>query len=64
MNDDYLYFVGNDLRQVSRLTGNISVIDVPVNRNYAFDGENIYYINEKLILSKYNTKSKKYMLVI
>lgn len=61
MNDDYLYFVGNDLRQVSRLTGNISVIDVPVNRNYAFDGENIYYINEKLILSKYNTKSKKYM---
>lgn len=25
MNDDYLYFVGNDLRQVSRLTGNIYI---------------------------------------
>lgn len=57
LDENYIYFVEKDIKQVNRKTKKIRVIDVPTNKNIAFDGKYIYYIDDKLILSRYDTLS-------
>lgn len=59
LDDNYLYFVTNsNIKQVNIKTHKISIIDIPSNKNIAYDGRFIYYIGDKLILSKYDTVLK------
>ncbi|MFD3259605.1 DUF5050 domain-containing protein [Paenibacillus lentus] len=52
-----IYFVGQDqIRRVNRRTGKMSIIiRFPVLKHLAFDGQTIYYVNEKSQVVKYNT---------
>nr|WP_275444067.1 DUF5050 domain-containing protein [Lysinibacillus fusiformis] len=58
LDEQNIYLIGqNEIKRVSKLTGKISVIiRFPVLRSVAFDGRNIYYINEKYQVAKYDTK--------
>lgn len=58
LNKDSIYFVCNtNIRKVDRKTNKISVIDIPADRNIAFDGTNIYYLNALSVLVQYDTFS-------
>ncbi|WII38978.1 DUF5050 domain-containing protein [Paenibacillus thiaminolyticus] len=59
LNDDSIYFIGeNEIRKVNAFTGRANVIiRFPVLRSAAFDGRNIYYVNEKSEVAKYDTKT-------
>ncbi|WP_273322294.1 hypothetical protein [Vallitalea guaymasensis] len=59
---EYLYFVmSNTVKRVNRKTEKISSIDIPTNKNIAYDGRFIYYIGDKLILSKYDTVTETHV---
>src|SRR5690606_4478685 len=54
-----IYLIGEgEIRRVNKLTGNVSVIvQSRVMRSVAFDGWNIYYVNDKSEVAKYDTKT-------
>ena len=55
LNDESIFFLGNDdLTQVNRFTGKTLKLDIPVNGNISFDGENIFYKNEREVLTRYS----------
>ena len=55
LNDESIFFLGNDgLTQVDRFTGKTLKLDIPVNGNISFDGENIFYKNEREVLTRYS----------
>lgn len=58
LNDRYLYFAGDELRQIDRRTGEVEVLTIPVTNNIGFDGRFIYYINERLVFSTYDTETQ------
>ncbi|MBS4189759.1 DUF5050 domain-containing protein [Bacillus sp. FJAT-49705] len=59
LDEKSIYFIAQDeIRQVNRLTGKSNVIiRSPLLRSVAFDGQHIYYINEKYQVVKYDTKT-------
>ena len=61
LDEKYFYFIyNNQIWEMNRLTGKkMSIIEAAVMRNVAYDGKNIYYINDLLQLIKYNTESRK-----
>jgi hypothetical protein len=61
LNNKYIYFItSNQIWEIERLSGKKnSIIKATVMRNVAYDGKNIYYINDLLQLIKYNTETKK-----
>ena len=55
LNDESIFFLGNDgLTQVDRFTGKTLKLDIPVNGNISFDGESIFYKNEREVLTRYS----------
>ena len=55
LNDESIFFLGNDgLTQVNRFTGKTVKLDIPVNGNISFDGESIFYKNEREVLTRYS----------
>lgn len=60
IDNKFIYLIFEDeIERVNRITGKTEVIiNYPTIRNVAFDGEFIYYINEKMHLVRYDTKSK------
>lgn len=61
LDDRNFYFITpNQIWQMSRNTGKKkSIIDISASKNVAYDGVNIYYINDSLQIVKYNTETKK-----
>lgn len=58
LNEESIFFVGNNgIMEVDRLTKDLKILTIPTSGSLAFDGENIFYINEKSVLTKYNTLS-------
>ncbi|MGN7384936.1 DUF5050 domain-containing protein [Paenibacillus sp. SAFN-117] len=59
MDERSIYLIGEgEIRRVNKLTGNVSVIvQSRVMRSVAFDGWNIYYVNDKSEVAKYDTKT-------
>lgn len=59
LDEQSLYFIGEgEIRRVDRLTGNMSVIvRSRVLSSVAFDGRNIYYVNDKSEVAQYDTKT-------
>ena len=54
LNDDSIFFIGNDgISKVDRFTGSIVKPDIPVKGNLSFDGENIFYKNDRGLLARY-----------
>lgn len=54
LNQDYLFFVGDRIHQLDRKTGNLTVLEIPLSKNVAFDGQSIYYIGKDSVLSRYD----------
>ncbi|WP_312279491.1 hypothetical protein [Oscillibacter sp.] len=56
LDDQNLYLIGNgQVRKVNRVTGKTDVIiEVPVLKSLSYDGESVYYINEKSELMRYD----------
>jgi hypothetical protein len=65
LDDTSIYFTGEDgIRKVNKSTGKMSsIITYSVLRSVAFDGQNIYYINEKQQVIKYNTTTDTEMVI-
>lgn len=60
LNNDSLFFITNDgITEVSRTIQRTQVLDIPTRGNIAFDGRTIYFINEKSLLTAYDTKTHK-----
>lgn len=60
LNEDSIFFIGNDsISKVNRKTEAVQMLDIPINGNLAFDGQNIFYLNEQSVLTKYNTVSNE-----
>lgn len=59
LDEKSIYFISQDeIRQVNRLTGKSNVIiQSPLLRSVAFDGQYIYYINGKYQVVKYDTET-------
>lgn len=59
LDEQSLYFIGEgEIRRVDRLTGNMGVIvRSRVLSSVAFDGRNIYYVNDKSEVAQYDTKT-------
>ena len=56
LNSTHLFFIGNDsVTQVNRLTGRIKNLEIPTAGNIAFDGRNIFFINARSELEKFDT---------
>lgn len=63
LNDENIFFVEDKgITKINRKTNKVQNIDIPTNGNLAFDGVNIFYINENAILTKYNTDNKETFL--
>lgn len=58
LDEQNIYLISNDeIRSVNRFTGKINIIiRYPILRSVGFDGRNIYYVNEKYQVVKYDTK--------
>lgn len=58
LNDNSIFFRSNsNIRKVDRKTNQVSIIDIPTDKNIAFDGRNIFYIDSFSILIKYDTQT-------
>lgn len=58
LNEENIFFVDEGgIMEVNRLTKDMKNLTIPTNGSLAFDGENIFYVNEKSVLTKYNTVS-------
>lgn len=58
LNSSSIFFHSNSsIRKVDRETNQISIIDIPMDKNIAFDGRNIFYINNLSMLIKYDTQN-------
>lgn len=59
LDDQYFYLIGNGkVSKVNRITGKTEIIiEVPVLKSLSYDGENIYYINEKSELMRYDVRT-------
>ncbi len=58
LNADDIFFVGSQgITAVSRRTEAIRAIEIPTTGNLAFDGQHIFYLNERSVLCRYDTKS-------
>ena len=59
LDDQYFYLIGNEqVSKVNRVTGKTEVIiEVPVLKSLSYDGESIYYINEKSELIRYDVRT-------
>lgn len=57
LDEQNVYFIDSDkIRRVNRVTGKSNVIiSAPLSTSVAFDGQNIYYINEKFQVVTYDT---------
>lgn len=61
INDDYIFFLTDDLWQYDRKTGAFQKLKIPLSRhNVAFDGKKIHYIDEQFRLSVYDPSSEEY----
>src|SRR5690606_26966614 len=60
LDEQSIYFIVQDeIRRVNRLTGKSKVIiSAPLLTSVAFDGQNIYYLDGKYQIVKYNTKTE------
>lgn len=55
LDEENLYFVlPEEIRQVNRFTHTVTVLDIPVGANIAFDGSRIYYLDETCCLASYD----------
>lgn len=63
LDENNIYFIGNEVHQVNRVTGKIKTLDIPTNGNIAYDGRRIYYIGERYKLSYYDTKTKSFAVI-
>lgn len=61
LDDQNFYLIGNgQVRKVNRITGKTDVIiEVPGMKSLSYNGESIYYINEKLKLMQYDVHTGK-----
>lgn len=58
LNNSSIFFQTNSsLRKVDRETNQISILDIPTDKNIAFDGKNIFYIDSLSMLIKYDTQT-------
>lgn len=58
LNGSSIFFHSNSsIRKVDRETNQISIIDIPMDKNIAFDGRNIFYIDSLSMLIKYDTQN-------
>ncbi len=59
LDEQNVYFIESDkIRQVNKLTGKSTVIiSAPLLTSVAFDGQTIYYLNEKYQVVQYDTKT-------
>ncbi len=56
LNNRSIFFCTNsNIRKVDRKTNKVSMIDIPTDKNIAFDGRNIFYIDGLSMLIKYDT---------
>ncbi|MEK3889808.1 DUF5050 domain-containing protein [Bacillus sp. FSL K6-3431] len=60
LDEHRIYFVYDDeIMQVNKLTGKMSIIiSLPPFKIVAFDGQSIYYVNEKYQVAKYDTTTE------
>ncbi len=55
LNSDSIFFIGNDgITQVSRRDKGIEKLNIPTNGTISFDGECIFYQNERSLLTRYD----------
>lgn len=59
VDENYIYILGSGIRRVELRTGKLSVLEIPSNRNVAFDGRYIYYIASDNTLSRFDTETEK-----
>ena len=61
LDEDYVYFISSgDISRVSYLTGKREVlIEAPLLSDVAYDGQNIYYLNERFRLVKFSLSEQK-----
>lgn len=60
LNDDSLFFICNDgIRQVNRLTKQITKLDIPTNGTISFEGSSIFYKNEQSVLESYDVSNNE-----
>ena len=61
LDEDYVYFISSgDISRVSYLTGKREVlIEAPLLSSVAYDGQNIYYLNERFRLVKFSLSEQK-----
>lgn len=58
LNDESFFFITNDgITETGRTIQQTTKLDISTNRNIAFDGRSIYYINEDSLLTAYDTKN-------
>lgn len=63
LDDENIYIVRSEgIYIINQKTKSQQLLSsIPTNYNVAFDGENIYYVGEKLVLHTYNIDRKKHM---
>ncbi len=57
VDDEYIYVPGTGGRRVEISTGRMSPLDIPTNRNVAYDGRSIFYVDRSGILTRFDTES-------
>ncbi len=57
MDDEYIYVLGTGGRRVEISTGRMSPLDIPTNRNVAYDGRSIFYVDRSGVLTRFDTES-------
>lgn len=63
LDENNIYFIGNDIYEVNRINKKMTTLDIPVNGNIAYDGQRIYFIGDRYQLSYYDTKIKSYVII-
>jgi hypothetical protein len=63
LDEDNIYFIGNDIYEVNRITRKITTLDIPVEGNIAYDGHRIYFIGDRYQLSYYDTTMKSFVII-
>lgn len=65
LNNSSIFIVCNDgIYQIERDNEKLTFLDIPTNYNIAFDGKDIYFIDNDLILSRYDTNTQQTYKVI
>ena len=55
LDEKNIYFIlPQEVRQVDRRTHTVTALEIPTNKNVAFDGKKIFYLNEASCLSSYD----------